>query len=448
MRKQKVLNEGENDLHLHLYGCLDALTLWKLARSKANISWDFFKQEYEKQFSERPDMERIMNDSEESSLAQFQKIYLMQAPGCFSEFQARFNLIIAISNLKDLGEVAQLVRQIGLKHHAEGVRHAEYRMMFPPRYEKSFFNPFISTICEQLEWVEKETKGGFEGRFSLSLPRFDPADEIYQWLKDLMKVNATVSRITTSIDFCFFEEGFPPKLKKKFFHRVLEDNQEDPSKALAIVYHVGEAFQDKSLESAIRWVHEAAQYGVHRLGHAIALGINPQRYLNQVSEEKISERLDQIQYDLRHVRDFALLGFHVNTQQLKAEQLQLSQRLPEDLWTQSYTAERLQNCVLRQNFVMRALKALNVCVESCPTSNMRIGMLNTPQEHPLHRFIAANIPVVLASDDPGIFEVTLADEYQWFREHISSNPNLLEQLKNNTRTFRSEAISGRMNLKS
>jgi adenosine deaminase len=69
--------------------------------------------------------------------------------------------------------------------------------------------------------------------------------------------------------------------------------------------------------------------------------------------------------------------------------------------------------------VMECLKDLNVCVESCPTSNMRIGMFQDPSEHPLHRFIKAQIPLVIASDDPGLFGVTLKDEQSWVFQYIT-----------------------------
>ena len=77
-------------------------------------------------------------------------------------------------------------------------------------------------------------------------------------------------------------------------------NHRHPERALAILYHVGESFDDKSLESAVRWVHEAAEFGAHRLGHAISLGVDPRLYGNHIRNESVAERIDQLNYDLNH----------------------------------------------------------------------------------------------------------------------------------------------------
>ena len=63
----------------------------------------------------------------------------------------------------------------------------------------------------------------------------------------------------TGIDFCFLEEGFPPKDKAELFRAVQTFNDEHPERALAILYHVGESFADKSLESAVRSGRAAAE---------------------------------------------------------------------------------------------------------------------------------------------------------------------------------------------
>ena len=106
--------------------------------------------------------------------------------------------------------------------------------------------------------------------------------------------------LLTGIDFCYLEEGPLPKNQESFFNDVKDFNRKHPERALAILYHVGENFDDKSLDSAIRWVHEAPELGAHRLGHAIALGVNPDKYGVHRRHETVSERTDQLKYDLRH----------------------------------------------------------------------------------------------------------------------------------------------------
>jgi hypothetical protein len=64
---------------------------------------------------------------------------------------------------------------------------------------------------------------------------------------------------------------------------------------------LGESLEDETLERAVRWVQAAAEFGAHRLGHAIALGIDPARYGRHVRRESGPQRRDQIRYDLAHL---------------------------------------------------------------------------------------------------------------------------------------------------
>ena len=184
-------------------------------------------------------------------------------------------------------------------------------------------------MCQKLLQFEDESRanGGtpFQGRLSLSIPRTDDGEIWYAWLREAMKKNDVIAKMVTSIDFCFIEEGFPPKDKQIFFQEVLNDNQENPGQALAILYHVAESFQDKSLESAIRWVHEAAEMGAHRLGHAIALGLPPRCYLEKTVSESVEERLDQIDYDLAHRHKLKLFDVQIDENGLLKEKQELCQ---------------------------------------------------------------------------------------------------------------------------
>jgi adenosine deaminase len=50
-------------------------------------------------------------------------------------------------------------------------------------------------------------------------------------------------------------------------------------------------------------------------------------------------------------------------------------------------------------------------LEVCPTSNLRLGIFNRPEEHPLERLHRAGILLSLNSDDPALFGTTLEAEY-------------------------------------
>lgn len=52
-----------------------------------------------------------------------------------------------------------------------------------------------------------------------------------------------------------------------------------------------------------------------------------------------------------------------------------------------------------------------IALEVCPTSNLRTGAVRSLVEHPWPVLHAAGVMVTLASDDPGMFDTTLNDEY-------------------------------------
>ncbi|MBF0238919.1 MAG: hypothetical protein HQM12_14540, partial [SAR324 cluster bacterium] len=344
-----------SDLHVHLYGCLTSDILYELARSKQNISWQFFENGFEQAFQFRPDIGQLLSLPQNQGFEEFRKVYQMTENGDFSQFQAKFNLIIAIANLRDPEEAGWLVRKICKNHHAEKLIHVEYRMLFPPWVDQLLFNQLVQTICHEMARYEESTSNDFEPRFSLSLPRTESGPIHYQWLRALMQADHTVAYITTSVDFCFIEEGFPPKNQRLLFQKILDDNRKKSEQALAILYHVGESFGDKSLESAIRWIHESAELGAHRLGHAIALGINPELYLGQTSRETVAERMDQLDYDLKYFQELTQIGIIIDRDHLQSERKNL-QEMSGQYIECVYDANRVDACKKRQDFVMDYLK--------------------------------------------------------------------------------------------
>ena len=64
------------------------------------------------------------------------------------------------------------------------------------------------------------------------------------------------------------------------------------------------------------------------------------------------------------------------------------------------------------------LRADEVTLEICPSSNVATGVVPTLAAHPLPRLLAAGVPVVLGSDDPPMFGTTLLDEYRRARDHL------------------------------
>lgn len=57
------------------------------------------------------------------------------------------------------------------------------------------------------------------------------------------------------------------------------------------------------------------------------------------------------------------------------------------------------------------LREHRIALEICLTSNLRTGAVSNLEAHPLRRLYDAGVPVVLNTDDPGLFETTLSQEY-------------------------------------
>jgi adenosine deaminase len=61
--------------------------------------------------------------------------------------------------------------------------------------------------------------------------------------------------------------------------------------------------------------------------------------------------------------------------------------------------------------LMAELARRGTVLEVCPGSNVALGLYPDRASHPLHRLIAAGVPVTLNSDDPPFFHTTLGNEY-------------------------------------
>jgi hypothetical protein len=222
--------------------------------------------------------------------------------------------------------------------------------------------------------------------------------------------------------------------------QVAKDNQSHPERALDIVYHVGESFFDKSLESAIRWCHEIAEMGARRLGHAIALGLDPAIAIARRPQahmwERVSERLDQLTYDLHYRRQLTRYGVTVDEQALMAERKRLGAVDSGACIERPYDEGRLAEVRKRQRFVLDRLKALGTVIECCPTSNLRIGGVPDASHHPIHRFLDSEVNLVICTDDPGIFDITLASEVEWVRTHAVLDVETLQRRLGDPRRFR------------
>jgi aminodeoxyfutalosine deaminase len=67
--------------------------------------------------------------------------------------------------------------------------------------------------------------------------------------------------------------------------------------------------------------------------------------------------------------------------------------------------------------LMRRLREEQIPLEICITSNVRTGV-SLLESHPVRRLFDAGVPITLNTDDPGVFETTLAQEFSIARERF------------------------------
>ena len=82
--------------------------------------------------------------------------------------------------------------------------------------------------------------------------------------------------------------------------------------------------------------------------------------------------------------------------------------------------------------LMERLRAEQVPVEICLSSNLRTGCCPDLAQHPLRKYFDAGLLVVLNSDDPAMFQTTLAREYQLAQDLFGFSDRELAQLAANS----------------
>ena len=444
------------DLHLHLYGAIRHSRFLQYIRDR-EVDWTAYRAGFQAAYGVSPPIEDVLaqcRSGDPDAIHEFRRLFVFSDDdgGSFTRFGAKFNLLNVGSEYMDLlasNEVSQALRDevqffvqgMVADLRLEGIGYAELRLGVDLKDQPSIPAATAREVFELLlELCAEADQPGFQPRLAVSLPRGNPW---FYW--DLTKELALgrYGHLVTGIDFCHIEEGHPPKEKEAFFSAVYDFNERHPERALAILYHVGESFQDKSLESAVRWVQEAAELGAHRLGHAIALGVDPRLYGEHVRTETVAERRDHLAYDLRHAEGLEHHGVNVDVSAVERETSRLTDYAPDDVVTHHYDGARLEELRRRQEYALEGVRQTGAVIEVCPTSNRRIGGIADPTLHPVHRFLAHDLPFIVGSDDPGIFDITLQNEIDWVVRAAGLPRTMERELGERSWRYRSEVMSGR-----
>jgi len=106
-------------------------------------------------------------------------------------------------------------------------------------------------------------------------------------------------------------------------------------------------------------------------------------------------------------------------------------------------AERIGHGIAaaRDPALMTLLRERGVPLEICLTSNVRTGVVASFEDHPLRTLFDAGVPIVLNTDDPALFDCTLASEYHLARTRFGFADGELASLAANSLRYGFRAAS-------
>lgn len=73
--------------------------------------------------------------------------------------------------------------------------------------------------------------------------------------------------------------------------------------------------------------------------------------------------------------------------------------------------------IINDPSVMAMARDLAIPLELCPTSNYLTQAIPTIKDHPIRKLMEAGVPVTINSDDPGVFDIDLVNEYEVLANH-------------------------------
>jgi len=86
--------------------------------------------------------------------------------------------------------------------------------------------------------------------------------------------------------------------------------------------------------------------------------------------------------------------------------------------------------------LMRKLRDEDIPLEVCITSNVKTGAVESLGAHPVRKLFDAGVPLTLNTDDPGVFDCTLAGEFEIAKRAFGFSDAELEGIQAQAREYR------------
>jgi adenosine deaminase len=105
---------------------------------------------------------------------------------------------------------------------------------------------------------------------------------------------------------------------------------------------------------------------------------------------------------------------------------------PDSVWAtlEHLEPNRLQHGVrsIEDPRLIEALQRTQICLDVCPTSNVRLGVFARIEDHPAHRLLELGIPISINADDTLLFETDILREYDVCRTKLGFTDDDLAQV--------------------